>query len=219
MEHWILFQQGTLIYLGLFLALLGGAIGLPIPEDAPLIVAGYLMHRGDVALQPVFIVCYSAIILGDIIIFWVGRKFGTALFRRPWFQTRKTQHRIKKIKIRLERQGFLMIFVARHLFYLRTITFLTCGAVRMRFRAFIIADLIAALVSVPLVLWLGYVFAENSERLYALIAKAQNAAIGILVLLLFGAGAIRYYLKRAEEREMNAENGKPSAEQRITGDR
>lgn len=204
MEHWILFQQGTLIYLGIFLALLGGAVGLPIPEDAPLIVAGYLLHQGEVALQPTFVTCYTAIILGDIIIFWVGRKFGAALFRRPWFQSRKTQRRIKRIKIRLERQGFLMIFVARHLFYLRTITFLTCGAVRMRFQHFLMADLLAALVSVPLVIWLGYIFGENSEKLYAVIAQAQHAAIGILICLLVGFLLLRYYLRRREERELAA---------------
>ena len=76
MEDWILTQQGAFIYIALFLALMGGVIGLPIPEDIPLIAAGIAVQRKLALLTPVFIICYLTIILGDILIFLIGRKFG-----------------------------------------------------------------------------------------------------------------------------------------------
>ena len=60
-------QKGLNIYLILFLSLLAGAFGLPIPEDIPLIAAGVLIHEKETMLLPTFIICYIGIILGAYI--------------------------------------------------------------------------------------------------------------------------------------------------------
>lgn len=171
---------------------MGGAVGLPIPEDIPLILAGILAHQGNGKLEVLFLVCYASIILGDLLIFSLGKKFGPTLFKKAWFQSRMNEERIRRIKRRLEKRSLLMIFLARHLFYLRTVTFLICGAFNMSYKRFIAADATAALVSAPLMMWLGY---AGAERYHAIREEINNlnswlimiggvALIGILLLLL-----------------------------------
>jgi membrane protein DedA with SNARE-associated domain len=209
MYDWILAQSGLHLYIGLFLMLMGGAIGLPIPEDLPLIAGGILIQLGKTTPETVFIVCYSGIIIGDVLIYSFGRWLGPSVFRRKPFQTPRARYRIKRIRLGMERRSVLMIFVARHLFYLRTLTFLSCGALRMRFSTFLAADAIAALVSAPLMLALGYFASEHFDTAVGWLhqAKIYSVFIGIGIAI----GAYILYrrsraLEPAEEEETSEES-------------
>jgi len=212
MSEWLLLQDGMLIYVGLAMLLLGGAFGLPIPEDLPLLLAGILVQQQKIGLIPGLIVCYVAIVLGDIVIYWAGRTFGGALFKRRWFRKRGTRRRIIRMRQRLQERRFLMIFVARHLFYLRTVTFLTCGAVRVPFVDFLVSDLIAALVSVPLVIWLGHTFSENLDPIQKFLGNAQNLAIVLVVAAIAGYALYRWQQRQEAEPADETEDLDPVSE-------
>lgn len=175
MTEWILSQDGVLVYTALFMLLMGGAIGLPIPEDITLILAGILVSRGSVDPFLTLAICYLGSVLGDIVIFLAGRRLGKGLYQKAWFKERFNPIRYEQMKASLEKRSFVMIFVARHLFYLRTVTFLSCGAIRMSFERFLIADAISALVSVPIISAIGYLGAENYEAILDTLRKTKTA--------------------------------------------
>lgn len=201
MDEWLLLQEGVYVYILLFLLLLGGAFMLPIPEDIPLILGGVLVQMGRGRLDLIAAVCYGAIILGDVFIFGVGRWLGPALFQKPWFRKRIGYSRVKNLRVSLEKRSLPMIFIARHLFYLRTVTFLTCGAVRMSFGRFLISDAIAALVSVPFMLLIGYLAAEHYEAVFNFIARAKYWSVVVGVLILFAC--LAWYFMRRRRRALN----------------
>ncbi|MCB0336299.1 MAG: DedA family protein [Bdellovibrionales bacterium] len=199
MQEWFLDQTGLVVYAAIFFGLVGGAVGLPIPEDVPLVVAGIAISQGKVDSFLIFLVCYVSIVLADLFIYFIGRRFGPSLFKKEWFKRRIPPKKINRIRKNLERRSLLMILIARHLFYLRTVTFLTCGAVRVKVKQFIIADMLAALVSVPAMMSVGYLAAEHYEQ----VMKSLHAVeLVILVIILAIAGS--YYLKR-RKRKIDAE--------------
>jgi membrane protein DedA with SNARE-associated domain len=198
-KEWILAQSGLNLYLGLFLLLIGGAVGLPIPEDVPLVLAGVLIQIGHASWQTAFIVCYVAIILGDVIIYGVGRKIGPALYKKEWFRSRVSREKIEQIKHGLEKQSLWMIFLARHLFYLRTVTFLICGAVRMNFRRFLFADAAAAVVSVPLMLWIGFVGADQYAQNRETFTKIKTFSLWLVVIAILVASLIYFRTKNKKK--------------------
>jgi len=204
-DEWILLQDGLIVYVSLFAMLLAGSIGLPIPEDLPLILGGILVQQGKAKIELVLVVCYIGILVGDLIIYSAGRTVGPALFNRKWFRLSMPPERIEKVKAQLEKRSILMIFVARHLFYLRTATFLTCGAVKMKFSHFLIADAIAALISAPLMIGLGYLAAEN----YQVILEWINRLKFYLVIPLSIAGLFAYLWYR-KKRDNVVPNGSGS---------
>ena len=189
------------MYIVLFALLMGGAIGLPIPEDVPLILAGILAHQGNGKTWMIFAVCYAAILLGDVFIFGVGRKLGPTLFRKKWFQSRVSAARIVQIRQSLERRSLPMIFVARHLFYLRTVTFLSCGAFHMSLKRFLLSDALAALVSVPLMMYLGFLASENYDAVMLEVRRAKNftVVVGSIALLALALYLFRKYKRAAAE--------------------
>jgi len=196
MEELLLSQQGPLLYAMLFFLLLGGAVGLPIPEDLPLILGGVLIQIGRADWLWTILVMYCGVLIGDIFIFSVGRTLGPRLFRKQWFRSRFSPQQVRKLRFKLERRSFFMVLIARHLFYLRTVTFLTCGAVRMSFTKFIVADALAAFISVPVMTALGYVAAQNYHQLLVYFGEAKIVSLLLLVLAI---GALCFWYKKQQK--------------------
>jgi membrane protein DedA with SNARE-associated domain len=151
-------------YLKIFGLLVGSSFGLPIPEDLALIIAGIFVSNGAANPLLMALVCYIGGVLGDT---------GPAIFRRRWIRSRIRSKRLRSLRDGLSRKVFLTVLVARHLFYLRTITFLLCGVVRMPFSRFLIADSIAALITVPLLMGLGYAFGEHQDLLIEILDRVK----------------------------------------------
>lgn len=217
MEHWLLVQTGHFSYIALGVLLLGGALGFPIPEDVPLILAGVLLHQGHVDINILFAVCYFAVVVGDCIIFSAGRAIGPAILRSERIGAKIPQERVESIKTSLNRHTILMIFVARHLFYLRTVTFLICGGVRMSWTRFLIADAIAALVSIPIMVGLGYLAAQHYNTLLDAMYHTKVVALLLIIAVSLGyLAAVRKKRKlQGQELEDDEEIEIPSDEKII----
>ena len=172
--------------------LLGGAIGLPIPEDIPLVLGGVLLHQNNAELAILFPVLYSGIVLGDIIVYAIGWWLGPKIFNLWPFKRIISPERADKLNNKLNKHGIWVIFLARHLFYVRTATFLSCGLFKMKFSRFILCDMIAALVSCSLMLSLGYFISENVSFITGLTNKTKPIPLLIfIVVCLFIARLIR----------------------------
>jgi len=72
MEHieQIVSQYG---YGGIFSLLMLGIVGLPVPDETLLTVAGYLVYRGDLRLGPVCVVAYLGTVCGITVSYLMGR--------------------------------------------------------------------------------------------------------------------------------------------------
>jgi membrane protein DedA with SNARE-associated domain len=153
--------------------LLAGAVGIPAPEDLTLIAAGVLSSLSQVNTLLMGVICYIGILTGDLIIYRIGWIAGPALFRKKWFRKHISTHRLQVIRTNLHKNTVFTILVARHLFYIRTATFLMCGAVRISFSRFLIIDAFAALITTPVMMGIGYVFAHNYDQILYYLDKVK----------------------------------------------
>ena len=178
----ILAARGLLAYILVFGALMAGSIGIPAPEDLTLIAAGVLCSLDQVNTIVMGITCYVGLVLGDLIIYRIGWLTGPTLFRKKWFRRHISTKRLETMRTNLHKRTMLTILVARHLFYIRTATFLMCGAVRISFTRFLIMDAIAALITAPLMMGIGFIFAHNYESIVRWVRdlKFLLLALGIL---------------------------------------
>jgi membrane protein DedA with SNARE-associated domain len=198
----LLASHGLAAYLLIIATLLGGAFGLPFPEDLSLIIAGILVASDNAELWIMAVTCYLGIVVGDIIIYRLGWMTGPRIFRKRWVKKYLTSSKLQGLRANLERKTFVTIFIARHLFYLRTITFLVCGAVRVSFARFLIADAIAALITTPLMLGIGYLFGQHFDHIVAAIKQIK------LILVLAGVGvAVYLYFRFRSKVEGTTEEG------------
>jgi membrane protein DedA with SNARE-associated domain len=173
-------------------------LGLPIPEDITLISAGYLAHKGVVNVHTVFVVCFLAVLAGDSVAFVMGRLFGSRLLQSRLAQRVFRPRKQIRVRAYFRKFGSKVIFVARFLPGLRFSIFLSAGTLRLRPSVFIIYDSLAALVSVPALVYLAWIFGEHIDHV---IAWARRSEYGILVLVLIVVAwfAIKMLRKRRKE--------------------
>jgi len=168
--------------LGLFLALVLAGLGLPIPEDVVLITSGVLAHQGVTHLGWTIPVLYVGVLTGDLIVYSFGRRFGDAVLRHPRVLRLLTPARQQRIEQYFARYGNRTVFLVRHLMVLRAPTYLIAGAMKVPGWQFLLWDSVAALISVPLMVGLGYFFADHIEVLHRDLRRIEHW-IGALVIL------------------------------------
>jgi membrane protein DedA with SNARE-associated domain len=193
--EWLLSQLTTYVYAKLAGILLLCGLGLPIPEDISLIAAGYLAHLGKVELHTVFAVCFAAVLGGDSLAFTFGRGFGTRILASPFGHRYFNPRRQRRVRAYFRAYGSKVVFVARFLPGLRFSIFLSAGMLHVRPHVFIVYDSLAALISVPFLVYSAWFFGDRIDQV---ILWARRSEYGILALaaaaVLFIA--IKLYRKR-----------------------
>ncbi len=173
-------------YAAAFFLLLAAGVGVPIPEDIPILLSGYLSHRGVMRLTIALPVCFAGVLLGDAGLFLLGRRGGRSLRRRS-FPNSVTAERIDRASALINHYGVGAIVIARHIAGLRVAAFAAAGAAGMSFRQFIFWDALSACASVPLMMLLGYLFADRLEILVHHMHRAEHWAFAVALLLVIVA--------------------------------
>jgi membrane protein DedA with SNARE-associated domain len=171
-------------------------MGVPIPEDITLITAGLLAGQGKVTLIGAIIVGFFGVLMGDTILFLVGQKYGRKVFTWPVFNKIFTESRIVTAELQIMTHAKKICFTGRFMPGIRAPIFLTAGIMKVPFKTFILQDGLAALISVPTWIYLGYWFSDNVDAALKF-AKDLNAII-IVVLLVAIAAFFYYQVKKRE---------------------
>lgn len=177
-------------YLAVFLALVVCGMGVPLPEDLTLVAGGVIAGLGFVNVNAMVVVAMGGVLLGDVGMFALGHHFGARALRWKLVAWVLTPQRYAMVQRKFERYGNRMLFGARFLPGMRTAAFIAAGLThRVSYARFLLLDGLAALVSVPLWVYLGYVGADNRHWLLTWIHRGQ-ALLWMLVAVLMVVGAV-----------------------------
>ena len=204
---WIIAQLVTLTplgaYLWLFTILLLCGFGLPIPEDISLIAAGYLSWRGKQGHSPVinvhvaFAVCFAAVLAGDTIAFFFGRRYGRRVLASNLARRYFTPRRQLRTRAYFRKFGSKVILVGRFTPGLRFTIFFTAGTLHVRASVFFIYDFVAAAFSVPVLVYVAYFFGDKIDHV---IMYARRTEHGILIAIVIAAIVVGIKLYRRRKR-------------------
>jgi membrane protein DedA with SNARE-associated domain len=175
-------------YLGLFVVLLMCGLGMPIPEDVALLAGGYMVHRGVTRYPITLVVALVGVVAGDNSLFFLGRRFGTGWVRYFGIGRPGRQVQIERIQSFMQRHGHRAIFYARFLAGLRALIYLSAGSFGVRPAVFLLYDLLGAIISVPIVVTLGYLFGKQLEILVRYLGGFERliVIVAILSALVYG---------------------------------
>ncbi|MBM5574912.1 MULTISPECIES: DedA family protein [Deefgea] len=180
-------------YLAVFTVLLICGFGVPIPEDVSLVAGGVISGLGYAHVHTMFAVGMLGVLIGDSCMFLAGRHFGARLLQHRYFARMMTPERYAAVQDKFERYGNRVLFVARFLPGLRTPIYLTAGmSGRISYFRFLLLDGFAALISVPIWVYLGYYGASNHEWLIKWLGRGQSA-IMVFVAIIAVIVAVWYF--------------------------
>jgi membrane protein DedA with SNARE-associated domain len=185
-------------YLGILAALLLGSVGVPIPEEMPIVAAGILSHEGLARWWLALPVCVLGVLAGDVVLYWAGRRWGERLLRWRVVRYVLTRARADWLKAAYREHAMKTVAMARHVTGLRAAAFLTAGIARVPFWKFILADAAAAAVTVPLAFGLAYFFTHQINAILADVHRVERwlALAGLVAV----AGALVVYSVRGNRR-------------------
>ncbi len=176
--------------------------GFFLPGDSLLVTAGILAstHKaGDVhlSLAALLIGCSLAAVAGDQVGYLFGDRVGPALFSRPESRLFKPKH-LNKARQYLEQRGSYMIVLARFVPAVRTFTPIVAGASRMRYRLFVLFNVVGGVAWVCGVTLLGYALGSSVAHIDSYLLPVIGAVIIVSLIPL----AVELRRARAEGREV-----------------
>ena len=183
-------------YVAVFTVLLVCGFGVPIPEDITLVAGGIISGLGYADVDIMFLVGMAGVLAGDGIMFAAGRFYGHKVQRFRPIARILTPERFEAVQEKFEKYGTWVLFVARFLPGLRSPIFITAGMTRrVPYWRFLMMDGTAALISVPVWVYLGHYGATQREWLMHMVHRGQMGILSVVGLLLAGL-AILYLVKR-----------------------
>jgi len=208
----VLFERFN--YVGPFLVLLLCGLGLPLPEEVTLIGSGVLLYHGQVAFAPITVVCAIAILLGDSIPYWLGRRYGPEALNVRWVRRVLHPERFALIEQRFAEHGNWVVFTCRFLPGIRLPGYFTAGTLGMRYWRFMLLDALGVLISVPTSIWLAKLGASHvQERMKGLHLLLAFILVSVLLMVLVRARVRRRTLQ--VERLQVAERAETAAAPRT----
>lgn len=195
-----LIPYGVHSYFVMFGLLLACGFGLPLPEDVILITGGILASRGVTGYWTTVAVTLTGVLIGDGAIFFMGRMAGPRIKSSFLFRHILTEHRNEKVRLDLQKYGHNVIFLARFMPGLRMPIYLTTGMYHVPAWKFFLLDGLAALISVPLWIHLGYLFGSNLEELERRIDHFRLGFYIVLAVVLAGTIGLFLYRKARKEK-------------------
>jgi membrane protein DedA with SNARE-associated domain len=173
---------GKLGYLGIALILLLGGLGLPVPEEAPIILAAVLSKGGKMWWPLALASCFAGVLLGDFVVYFLGFFYGEKVMSLPLTRKFLSPAREEQIKGYFHRHGFKILILGRFAVGFRTAAYLTAGILKLPTLKLFLTDLFAASLSTLTVFGLGYVFAHQIESSFDRVKHWLTATAGITLL-------------------------------------
>jgi membrane protein DedA with SNARE-associated domain len=211
-------------YGGVAGALILSGFGAPIPEEVPIVTAGAMVGHdaqsstadlsygavlGAYATQLVppgsadtrwwimLPVCIVAVVIGDSVLFLVGRIWGTKLLRSGWVQRNILPvEKQKKIEENFHKNGIMILLGARLTPGIRTPVFIMAGVLRMPIQRFLLADALYAIPGVNLFFWLAYWFTDQFQEAITRVERHRPMVIVAILAAISGVAIYKFFSSR-----------------------
>ena len=134
--------------------------GFFFPGDSVLLTAGLLASRGFFDIFVLIPILFVSAVLGDTVGYWTGAKAGPFLFKKEESLFFKPTY-LLKAQAFYEKHGGITITLARFIPAIRTFAPIVAGAAKMKYRRFLLFNLLGGVLWAIGMTTLGYVLGRT----------------------------------------------------------
>lgn len=161
-------------------------VGLLVPGQAIIILAGAVAATGTLDLKLLILISIPAGIAGDALGFYLGRRYGRSFLETYGRKLRITDKHLQKSDALFEKYGPFALVVARFSFLTRAVGPILAGMSRMRQRIFWPINVLGAILWSVSYAVMGYFFGVAFLSLQAVIGRVLTlTAISVVALYVF----------------------------------
>jgi membrane protein DedA with SNARE-associated domain/rhodanese-related sulfurtransferase len=182
----VIHEEGLLLIFGNILL---QQLGVPVPAEPTLIVAGSLAARGLLPLPSLAAATCLAVLVADSTWCWMGRRYGDRALRIVCKLTFSPDSCVRTTEQTFSRWGLKSLIVAKFIPGFPMVAPALAGAMRTRWSSFLFFDFIAAALWSSIPIGAGLIFYREVDRVTAALAKLGGWAgmvIGIMLAAFVG---------------------------------
>jgi membrane protein DedA with SNARE-associated domain len=139
--------------------------------------AGYAAHSGALNVGTLIVVCWLGSFAGDVVRFWIGRRFGTR-----WLGSFPRLERAIQMAVQLaSRHHVWMILLHRYPHGIRGVAGFAYGMSPLPWSTFLVLNFVAAGLWACAVVSAGYAFGQVSEK----VMSDASSSLGLVMLIAF----------------------------------
>lgn len=170
-------------------------VGLVVPGETAVFVAGVTAHAGHLPLAAVVAASCAGAVVGDQVGFRVGRRLGPQLLTRLPRRLRD-DGRVDRAVALVGRRGGMAVLAGRWTAVLRALMPGLAGAGGMSMRTFTLFNVLGGLTWATAVSVLGYAAGAAYNQVLASMNQAGQIGLGVVVLVGVVALAVRAVRRR-----------------------
>lgn len=178
----------------IFFLLALGIIGLPIPDETIIALAGVAVAQGKLDLVPTLLTVYAGGMVGITVSYLIGFSFGNYLPKFGRYIGVNDQ-KISAVKKWFNDIGKWLIFFGYFILGLRHLTGLVAGLMKFNYRKFALFAYTGVIVWASSIFSIGYFFSHNWHKQLNLVS-----IIGILIALIAFASIYAFFFYRIKKR-------------------
>jgi membrane protein DedA with SNARE-associated domain len=148
-------------YVGLIIALAGGIVGLPVPDELLLTFVGYHVSRGYMTYMAAVMSGFAGAFLGITLSYMLGLRLGLPVLKKFGPKIGITEEKIQRTHVLFEKYGPFLLTIGYFLPGVRHLTAYFAGISSLSFRKFCFFAYLGAFIWVGLFVTLGLKLGDN----------------------------------------------------------
>jgi membrane protein DedA with SNARE-associated domain len=177
-------------YPGLFVLLMLGIVGLPVPDETLLAFAGYLVFKRTLGLPATLLAAFLGTTCGITLSYGLGRGLGPGAVRRFGHRLRVTPEHLDRVQAWYRRHGRYALFLGYFVPGVRHLVAFVAGSARLPLPLFALFAYTGGLVWSLTFILLGYGFGEEWARMSAALHRILLILAGVVAAGLLVAGLV-----------------------------
>ena len=185
-------------YIGIFIILVLGIVGLPIPDEVLLTYVGYNIFIGRMSWIGAILAALAGALIGISISYLLGKKLGLPFLRRFGPKVHITENKIDWTQSYFEKHGGLLLMFGYFLPGIRHITAYIAGIADFRFGKFAIFAYLGAILWVNVFIMLGILLGDNWTVIETILHDTTKIAVIVICVAALLFFYFRYRKKKTD---------------------
>ncbi len=186
---------------GLALVMLVENLFPPIPSEAVLPLAGFLVARGQLNPVTALVASTAGSTVGAILLYAIGRWGGRAVLLRHGHLFRMSERDLDRADDWFDRHGPKIVFFARMVPLARSIVSVPAGTSEMPILRFLVLTAAGSALWNALLIGLGAAFGDNYDRVGDTVTRISDAVVIVLGIACVAVAV--WWLRRRRTRRVN----------------
>ncbi len=182
-SEWVTAFISSTGYLSIFILMVAESMVLPVPSEAVMPFAGFLVAEGRFTFFMVFLASTFGSLIGSLVSYWIGAFGSKAILPKYGKYLLLNQRDLEWAEKWFQKNGEKTIFISRFIPVVRHVISIPAGVAKMPIKRFVMYTVIGAGMWNMILTYAGYVLKQKWYLMQKYSTEMDAIVIGLLIVI------------------------------------